>query len=295
MTESQRTQRVMQSLKFLAALWLAGLGVNTARAQFTTKTVIYKGLTRTWFQHIPASYNGSHPVPLVLALHGYNNSGDQFAVASGWMPVSDAGGFIVVFPNGGGTVDKNFGWQAFAFAGEAPDDAGFLLALIDEMKQDYPIDATRVYMTGFSNGGGMASTFALMHPGVLAGVAPVSGGWRENIRQFTSMAKPDVPIPVWIWRGGAEDVDGGPLAQAQMDQNQLFFWVEYDGDKSPPQFYRQPPYTTSIYRGGQAEVRYTSIEGADHNYQPGTAQKIWDGFFSVFSRQGKAIVYHRPK
>ena len=68
-----------------------------ASAQLTQRTLQYQGSTRTWFEHLPTGYDGSHPVALVVALHGYSDSGDQFAVTTGWAPVADAGGFIVVF------------------------------------------------------------------------------------------------------------------------------------------------------------------------------------------------------
>jgi polyhydroxybutyrate depolymerase len=285
----------MPGLPWVAALFLAILGATAARAQLTTKTLVYQDVTRTWFEHIPLSYNGSHAVPLVLVLHGFNSSGDQFAGQSEWIPKADAAGFIAVFPNGGIPVDKSFAWHAFAKPGEAPDDAGFLLVLIEKLKKDYPIDPSRVYMTGFSNGGGMASAFAHLHAHLLAGIAPVSGGWHEDPGAVAPSSPPDAPMPVWVWRGTAEKLDQSISALMQMDQEQIQFWVTADGDKSTPQAYHQGPYTTYIYRGGKAEVRNTIIDGAEHAYQPGISEKIWDGFFSVFSRQGTAIVYHPPK
>ena len=274
----------------LSGLLLAGACVSTAGAQLTPKTLVFQGATRTWYEHVPASYKGTRPVPLVLALHGFNNSGDQFGSESEWMPVADKAGFIVVFPNGGTPINTSFAWNAWSYDGKAPDDAGFLLALIEELKQDYHIDAGRVYMTGFSNGGGITTTFAQLHASVLAGIALVSGGWEPR----AGMPEPDAPLPVWMWRGAAEKLDKSPAQLAQMDLSQLLYWVGHDGDQSPPKVYSQHPFVTSIYRGGKAEVRYTTIEGAEHNYGSGTAEKIWNGFFAVFSRRGTAIVYHPP-
>jgi poly(3-hydroxybutyrate) depolymerase len=291
MDQRRPSPRLTRRLPLLSALLLAGAGASTARAQLTPKTLVYQGVTRTWYEHVPASYKGSRPVPLVLALHGSNNSGDQFGPASEWMPVSDAAGFIVVFPNGGQPVSTNFSWNSWSYDGKAPDDAGFLLALIEELKQDYRIDGARVYMTGFSNGGGMTTTFAQMHASVLAGIALVSGGWVPR----PGMPEPEAPLPVWMWRGTAEKLEKTPEELTQMDMSQLLLWVSSNRDKSPPNIYRQPPYTTSTYRGGKAEVRYTTIEGAGHDYTSGTAEKVWNGFFAVFSRRGTAIVYHPPK
>ena len=38
------------------------------------------------------------------------------------------------------------------------------------MISDYPIDPGRVYMSGFSNGSGMAQIFSVIHPELVAGV-----------------------------------------------------------------------------------------------------------------------------
>ena len=81
-----------------------------ASAQLAQRTLQYQGSTRTWFEHLPAGYDGSRSVALVVALHGFNDSGDEFAVTSGWEPVADAGGFIVVFPNGG-RADRGRGFR----------------------------------------------------------------------------------------------------------------------------------------------------------------------------------------
>ncbi len=289
------SRAVRARLPLCAVLLLAGWGVSSCRAQLTQKTFDYQGTTRTWFEHVPASYDGSHAVPLVVALHGISGTGDQFAPTSEWIPKADAAGFIVVFPNGGLTVGTSFGWNAFVYNGAAPDDAGFLLRLIKHVQKEYRIDPARLYMTGFSNGGGMSSTFAELHAGLLAGIAPVSGGWRASFGIPKPAVPPDAPIPVWIWRGAAENFQNGSLTLAQQDADQVRFWAKTDGDDSPPQEYSQGLYTTSVYRTGQAEVRYTLIAGAEHAYQPGTSEKIWDNFFALFSRQGDAIVYQPKK
>jgi hypothetical protein len=102
---------------------------------------------------------------------------------------------------------------------------------------------------------------------------------------------PDAPIPAWVWRGTEETFMNGSQTNVVQDQQQVDFWRTLDGDSPTPQVVTQPPYTTSIYRGGKAEVRFTSIQGASHAYQPGTSAKLWDGFFSIFKRKGNAIIY----
>lgn len=272
----------------LAAAW--SLPAH-AQAALTAKSIVYQGVTRTWYEYVPASYKGKRAVPLVIALHGYSDTGDKFATVSEWMPKADQEGFIAVFPNGGLIVGQDFGWNAFVYNGAAPDDVGFLQAMITQLESDYKINKERIYMAGFSNGAAMAGTFAAVHTSVLAAIAPVSSGWLTSFGIPETVMHPDAPIPVWVWRGTAETFMNGSLTNVVQDEQQVDFWRTLDGDSPTPQVVTQGLYTTSIYRGGKAEVRFTSIAGASHAYQPGTSEKLWDGFFSIFRRKGTAIVY----
>lgn len=262
-----------------------------ARAQLTRRTLPYQGSTRTWFEHLPAGYDGSRPVALVVALHGFNNSGDQFAATTGWETVADAGGFIVVFPNGGLIVDGNFGWNNFVFDGGAPDDVGFLLTLINQLEADYRVDPNRVFMNGFSNGSGITSNFAGVHGSVLAGIGLVSGGWLTGFGVPLSNMQPGGPLPVWVWGNNpGDDFQNGSETMAQQEQDQLQWWIGYDGNGTTPATAVASPYTTRIYPGGQAEVRYTEYLSGGHAFQPGTAQMLWTDFFSGLSKN----ITHTP-
>lgn len=54
-------------------------------------------------------------------------------------------------------------------------DEEYLLALIDYVKKQYPIDNTRVYITGISNGAAMTNAMALTHPELFAAMSPYAG------------------------------------------------------------------------------------------------------------------------
>lgn len=277
----------MNRLVFLICLVLATLGAQSGCGQaLSPRTLVWQGSTRTWYEHVPASYNGATAVPLVIVLHGNSGRGDSFAPGSEWMPQADASGFIAVFPNGGVPVGTDFGWNAFVYDGSAPDDAGFLAAMIARIQTEYKIDPARVYMVGFSNGGGMTSTFAGLHASTLAAIAPVSGGWLTSFGIPTSAMHPDAPLPVWIWRGAAENFPNGSLTLAQQDAQQLQYWIAFDHDTAAPVTMKKGADTDHLYTGGAADVRFTSIAGADHAYQPGTTARLWKEFFSTRIRGG---------
>ena len=259
-------------------------------AQLTPKSISYEGGTRTWEEHVPTSYNGSKAVPLVIVLHGAYDSAEGFADRSGWPPVSDANGFIAIFPNGEGN-NNSFVWHSWSFDGSAPDDIGFLLQVIAQVEATYRIDTSRIYMTGFSNGGGMTSFFAAAHADVLAAICPLSAGWITTTGMSDSRLAPDAPLPAWVWRGAQDTTDGGATPIATQDEQQTAFWSKLDGDSAARQTTTTlGTETTSVFPGGRAEVRYTSVSDLAHDVAPNCATRVWTEFFSRFSRVGKAII-----
>jgi polyhydroxybutyrate depolymerase len=86
---------------------------------------------------------------------------------------SDKRGFIAVWPEG-----IALSWNAYGCcaAGNAVqvDDAGFLRSVIVALKGRANIDADRVFVTGISNGGGMAQRMACESADLIRAVASVS-------------------------------------------------------------------------------------------------------------------------
>ena len=55
------------------------------------------------------------------------------------------------------------------------DDVGFLAALISDLTARLPVDQTRVFMAGHSNGAMMAFRFGCERPDMVKAIAPVAG------------------------------------------------------------------------------------------------------------------------
>lgn len=278
----------------LAALLLS-FALTTRAQTLTRRTMEFNGQSRVWFERSPGALPAGRPAPLVVALHGFNNRGDTFAAASEWSAVADAtGAFLGVFPNGGVPIgnDGNCAWHDFYFDGSAPDDTGFLLALINQLIAEGRADPDRVFLTGFSDGGAMALQFLCSHPEVPAAYSPWSGSW------FTSwypeydvpLSRLDgvVPLPVWVWGNDGETLIDGtePLTQEVREQVQFFVGV-FGHDPYPTRTETDGPRTTQVFAGARPEVRSTLYANSDHALHPGTAAKVWREFFSGITRGGR--------
>lgn len=146
-----------------------------------------------WFEYIPVdvlnSANGT--VPLVVTLHGNQNDPRLQGDSTGWVELAAKEKFMVVSPEYQ-TADQN---AFFTQPGNeniygTVDGLGVdgVINLIEDLKRVYPqIDATRIYVTGLSQGGALTSLLGIKYSNVFAAAASVSGvnAYHEQIDELT--------------------------------------------------------------------------------------------------------------
>ena len=110
-------------------------------------------------------------MPLVLDLHGFGHTSSSQMNISSFASLAVEEQFIVAYPQG---YDSFWG-LGFDGIDNDVDDVGFLLALIETVSEDQPVDETRVYMTGWSNGCKMTQRFAVETQGIVASIGCMSG------------------------------------------------------------------------------------------------------------------------
>jgi polyhydroxybutyrate depolymerase len=157
------------------------------------------GQQRTYIVHVPAGYDGGRRAPLVVAYPGYGQSADSLAVYDGLDAVSDASGFVVVTPNALGSPQF---WNEGKSAG-LPDDVQFTKDLLAKLEGELCIDTARIYMAGYSNGGGMALRAACEMPQTIAAVAVVSAYYPNCTAAVPLIAFHGTADPVVPFEGGA--------------------------------------------------------------------------------------------
>jgi len=124
----------------------------------------------TWFVHVPSGVKDgtSGRVPLMLFFHGGSDNPEEAAQMSRFHELGEKEGFITVYPWG---TDRTQ-WNSF-LAPDGADDIGYTVALIQYMKEHYPVDPERVYLSGFSNGAGQAQAVAMLHPELIAAICHI--------------------------------------------------------------------------------------------------------------------------
>ena len=128
---------------------------------------------RSYRVHLPSGYNPSRPTPLVVNFHGSSKTALEQETYSGLVPFADREGFILVSPEGSGQPQE---WEVVGvYGGAGIDDVEVTRKIVEATRAALCIDPRRIYATGHSNGGEMASQVGCYLSDIFAAVAPVSG------------------------------------------------------------------------------------------------------------------------
>jgi len=163
---------------------------------------------------VPAGYDGHHPVPLVVLLHGYGSNGQQQAGYFGLLDEADKAGFLLAYPDGTrDRIGRRF-WNATDaccdFGHTGVDDVAYLNAVVDDMEANFNIDKKRVFFTGHSNGGFMSHRMACDSAGRVAAIMALAG----DVWQDASKCNPSEPVAVLLIHGDADTLV--PIQQAEV-------------------------------------------------------------------------------
>ena len=166
----------------------------------------------------------------------------------------------------------------------------FWRQLIQDVSSRYPVDASRIYATGHSNGGNSSAMIAGEMSDVVAAVAISAGRFRnveqtvtEDVATLHDMAS-TYPVPV-IQMVGTNDA--GAYQSPSMTSTMMYF-LERNGcqDLANPLTYQTSGYHNQIWcnEDGIPMVRYTVIEDKPHTTTPSESRLFWYEFLCHYAR-----------
>jgi poly(hydroxyalkanoate) depolymerase family esterase len=128
-----------------------------------------------YWLYIPAGA-ASAAMPLVVMLHGCEQSATGFAQGTRMNAVAEEKGFAVAYPQQSLRRHPNRCWPWYErTAQDGGDEVELILGIIDRVCAAYPIERSRIYLAGLSAGAGMAGIIGLNHPDRIAAVGLHSG------------------------------------------------------------------------------------------------------------------------
>ena len=244
---STRARRIVAVALLAIVIGPAAAWADLAPGLHTGLVLQHQGIARTYDVLIPASYDGSTLVPLLIELHPSTETTAFQRSVSGFGAVAESNGFVVVWPQAIGSWKS---WNAGSFCGEPMvDDVGFIRALVATIRAENRIDPSRIYVTGVSCGGAMTHRLACQASDLFAAAAPF------NSPGPLLACAPSRPIPIllthsrpdtWVpydggYLGGCPTC--GPIPSAG---EQLEAWRDRNSCTGPSPDVTEHPGTSSV-------------------------------------------------
>lgn len=129
-----------------------------------------------YWLYLPDSVPPRAGLPLVVMLHGCDQSATLFAQGTRMNHWADKLGYAVVYPQQSVSAHPHRCWKWYDRATQqGGGDVSLITGIARKVMENYPVDRSRVYICGISAGAGMANIVALNHPDMFAAVGLHSG------------------------------------------------------------------------------------------------------------------------
>ena len=260
-----------------------------------------------WYEYVPDEVlDGTAPVgsvPLMLALHGGGDDARVFVEEQGLLELAAQERIAVVAPD-------------HSWLGTAKNDS--FEALVKYMLETYPaLDASRVYATGYSMGGGATYSVAYYKTKLFAGIAPFAGSATVQPEEtYANFDGVDLPIIMSI---SAFDPAGRRLESLEghgnaAEQGMIKTWTANNGIETADFDFDAYPYfglkadkiimdtvndefprtTYYLNKDGVPLYAFTYVFDMVHALYPEYGRIMWD-YLKCFSRdQATGEIIYNP-
>ncbi|WP_020617775.1 alpha/beta hydrolase family esterase [Paenibacillus daejeonensis] len=254
----------------------------------------------SWYEYIPATYDGSVDVPLVVSLHGGLMTGWGQAIYTSWTHIADREGFIVLFPN----ASERKVWMVECeertlemigkpnpegfYLHRAPEDPAdnrdmqVILALMERMERTYAIDAKRIFIHGMSMGDIMANQM-LRHYShrFAAGSGSAGMTWPEVLwdPEGEPRTRPSA-VPVMQSRMEHDEIPFHDGETGMFIRSNRDFWKRANGCDSLPRLRIVGENNLAFYTGEHADFVYHEVKNRDHGQTFDDAELVWQHLFA---------------
>lgn len=171
--------------------------MNMERAGTHTIQIISSGKSRSFDIFVPQNLHDNTIRPALFMWHGFAGTPKAVMEFTGINKEAENSQWYAVYPKGSGLIRGFNG--AGCCPGVSSDDVQFARDIIAWLKANTCVDESKVYSTGFSNGGFMSNRLACEVPELFAGIAPHSGTMGK-----TFACNPTKGIPVLMFHGDSD-------------------------------------------------------------------------------------------
>jgi predicted peptidase len=245
-------------IAWLVAVVLSNASPLAAQTGFLDRAITMHGETYRYQVYVPSDYTVQTKWPVIVSLHGNGDQGSDgmyqtnaaFAVRirDNRKPFPA----IVVFPQG----KVGTRWLY-------PEMQELVLAELDRTIAEFHIDATRVYLTGYSMGATGSYRLAYKWPARFAALVTVAGRVEPGAGYAAIEIETDRRTNAFVT---APD----PFAALAAGIQHIPIWIVHgDADEQVP--VAQSRQLVSALQHARADVRYTELPGVTHSGVPSRA------------------------
>ena len=234
------------------------------------------GDARKFRIHVPKTYGGTVPLPIIFVFHGSSASASVIERETSFDELADSLGFFVVYPEG-----FHRGWNIgdccrYSFV-KHKDETAFTMTMLNVLSRGLHVDTTRVYATGYSDGGTLSMLLACKVPQRITAVASVSGTFLDPLPACSLPRS----LPVLIIHGTGdhnipyEGKTGGPgyvrgVHHEHSAPEVASFWIQHDSCSRAPVLEKHGNVERAEYGcPGGAEVLFYTIYNGRHGWPGG--------------------------
>jgi predicted peptidase len=259
----------MGHLRFYAGIAASLLGLlstpaagQTVETGFLNRVVNVDGVEFRYQVYVPANFQRSTSWPVILALHGGGEYGDDGlkqtdgGIARAIRQNHTRFPALVVIPQS--KADGTPGWQRAG--GRAA------MAALEQAVAELNGDRSRLYLTGLSAGGNGAWYLGSQNPERFAAMVVVCG-WISERRGGTSGVAYPALVPTAV---------ADPFATMATRLSKVPTWI-FHGDADPVVSVEESRKMAAALKTLGADVQYTEFPGVDHNaWDPAYAREdLW--------------------
>ncbi len=159
--------------------------------------------------HVPETADGAAPMPLVVALHGGHGHGRDFLWS--WLRETRTRGMLLLSPTSRGST--------WSIMGGEDVDAAALAQAVELVAARYPVDRSRVLLTGMSDGATYALMCGLRHGMPFTHLAPACGVLHPMLLLGDGLTRAR-DLPIYLVHGALDWMF--PVATARRARETLF-------------------------------------------------------------------------
>jgi poly(3-hydroxybutyrate) depolymerase len=284
----------------VATGWITGERADYKKLGVQFKTFEQDGYLREYMVYVPESAAAKDAAPAIFVAPGAGSTDTFMFDTSMWWKVAQDNGFIVVELTAPVTGNSTTSLHAVSWDNKTDRDLKYISAVVDQVKEQYKVDASRLYFTGQSQGSVLSHYVGMNLPELFAAIGSTSAGINAGMVEVNDSITP-VPYKLIV---GEFDVMGWDFSgKDAQTRKTVAHWVRTNKGGIPDAGYDTVDtlgdggrYVSYIWSNSQdiPVFDFTECHGRGHSVVVTDMVELWK-WFEHYSQDEKDNTYYDGK